>query len=268
MVSFWWIHSGYSLVWDFRLLTGLEFLFRWRSYFSSPCCIVSEPVFSSDFYIPFFGQKHFNIKLYSDSYVFIILNRWIFGCPLSFGRSKTTEVSHRWRCDAFNNAVDVMIWWSLIILFPNSDFSFDYWVSSGWSKLLWCPKCFPEGELVVFFFQFLNPSTYSLYDIVVLVGDLTIVLFCFRFCIYSYVVGDSFSWDRSTVPSSSFWEKVVNMFLPTRESRGSTVNGVPSAWLRFFALRSAINWSIKIGPAVVWTSNVIESYHTTKLCRF
>ena len=98
-----------SLVCDFRLLTGLELLFRWRSYFSSPCCIVSEPVFSSDFCIPFFGQKHFNIKLYSDSYVFIILNRWIFGCPLSFGRSRAMEVSHRWRGDAFNKVVDVMI---------------------------------------------------------------------------------------------------------------------------------------------------------------
>ena len=124
-----------------------------------------------------------------------------------------------------------------MFLSPKSGSSFEYWVPSGWSKLLWCPKCFPEDELVVFFFQFLNPSTYSLYDIVVLVGDLTIVLFCLRFCIYSYVVGDTFSWDRSAVPSSSSWEKVVNVSLPTRESRDSTVNGVLSAWLRCFALQ-------------------------------
>ena len=70
-----------------------------------------------------------------------------------------------------------------------------------------------------------------------LVGGLTIVLFCFRFCIYSCVVGDSQSWDRSAVPSSSSWEKGVNVSLPTRESRDSIVNGVLSAWLRFFAIQ-------------------------------
>ena len=103
---------------------------------------------------------------------------------------------------------------------------------------------FLKVRLLFFSFQFLNPSTYALYRIVVLVGDLTIVLFWSRFCIYSCVVGDRLSWDRSAVPLSSSWEKVVNVSLSTRKRRGSTVNGVPSAWLRCFALRSAINWSI------------------------
>ena len=114
------------------------------------------------------------------------------------------------------------------------------------------PICsLPEGEVIVFSFQFLNPSTYALYRIVVLVGDLTIVLFWSRFCIYSCVVGDRLSWDRSAVPLSSSWEKVVNVSLSTRKRRGSTVNGVPSAWLRWFALRSAINWSIKMVSSMV-----------------
>ena len=92
---------------------------------------------------------------------------------------------------------------------------------------------------------------YTLYGIVVLVGDLTIVLFCFRVFIYSCVVGDSLSWDRSAIPSSSSWKKFVNISFPIRERRGSTVNGVPSAWLRCFALRSEINWSIRIGSFIV-----------------
>ena len=134
-----------------------------------------------------------------------------------------------------------MVWWSFIIHSPKFGSSFEYWVPSGWSKLVWCPKCLPEGEVVVFSFQFLNHSTYLLNGIVVLVGELTKVLFCFRFCIYSCVVGDNLSGDRSAVPSSSIWEKVVNVSFPTRDSRGSTVNGVPYACLKCFGLQSAIN---------------------------
>ena len=107
--------------------------------------------------------------------------------------------------------------------------------------MLWCPKYLSEGEVVVFSFQFLNHSTYSLYGIVVLVGELAMVLFCFRFCIYSCVVGDDLSGDRSAMPSSSSWEKVVNVSFPTRDSRGATVNGVPYTCLKCFGLQSIIN---------------------------
>ena len=64
-------------------------------YFRPPVALSPSQLFSSTFCIPFFGQKYFNINLYSDSYVFIILNRWIFGCLLSFERSRTMEVNHQ-----------------------------------------------------------------------------------------------------------------------------------------------------------------------------
>ena len=52
---------------------------------------------------------------------------------------------------------------------------------------------------------------------------------------------DRSSCDRFSFPSRSSWEKVVNVTLPMRDIRGSIVNGVPSAWLRWCALRSAIS---------------------------
>ena len=88
--------------------------------FLHPVALSPNQLFSSDFYMPFFGQKYFNIKLYSDLYVFMVSNLWILGCLLSFGSSSTMEVRHRCRGDAFNSAVavDVMVWWSFI--FPRS----------------------------------------------------------------------------------------------------------------------------------------------------
>ena len=138
-------------------------MFRWRSCLFFPLlhCLLAS-FFSATFCIPFFGQKCFKIKLYSDSYVFIIRNLWILGCPLSFGSSRTIEVSHWCRGDACNSAMNVMVGWSFIILSPKSGSSFDYWILSGLSRYLWCPKCLPEGEVAVFSFQFLDPSTYLL----------------------------------------------------------------------------------------------------------
>ena len=58
------------------------------------------------------------------------------------------------------------------------------------------------------------------------------------------------------------------MFLPINESRGSIVNGVPSAWLIFFELRSAISWSIKIGSSMVLNDKFLVafiSFHCTNV---
>ena len=66
--------------------------------------------------------------------------------------------------------------------------------------------------------------------------------------------------------SSSSCEKVMNVSFPMRDNNGSTVNGVPSVWLRWFAFLSANNWSISIGSSIVLNCNFfadLMSFHFT-----
>ena len=95
---------------------------------------------------------------------------------------------------------------------------------------------------------------------------MTIVLFCFKFFIYNCSVGDSRSLDRSAVPSSSSYEKVVNVSFPMRDKNGLTVNGFLSAWLRWCAFLSVITWSISVGTSIFLNSKFfvdLMSFHFT-----
>ena len=84
-----------------------------------------------------------------------------------------------------------------------------------------------------------------------LVVELTLVLFCFRVFIYNCIVRNSWSLDRSTFPSRRSCEKVVNVSFPMKDNKGSTVSGVLSTWLRWSVFLSAINCSIRFGSSIV-----------------
>ena len=65
-----------------------------QKFFLPPVWLFPNHWFDSAFFIPCFGQKYFNSKLYCDSYVLMIRNRCICGRPLSFGNRITMDMSH------------------------------------------------------------------------------------------------------------------------------------------------------------------------------
>ena len=133
-------------------------LFQWRSCFRPPVWLYPIHLFSFAFFKPVFGQHYLRIKLYSNSYGFIIFNRFIFGLPLSLGCNKTIQMNYRWRGDKLIKDINVMVWCSFIILSLKFDSTSDCWVPSSLNRLWWCPRYIPEGDIVVCSFQFLNRS--------------------------------------------------------------------------------------------------------------
>ena len=75
---------------------------------------------------------------------------WIFGLPLSFGRRRTRDISHRKSGASFNSVIKIMIWCSDSILSLKSGDSFEYFVPSGLTRLWWCPSYRPDGKVIFF----------------------------------------------------------------------------------------------------------------------
>lgn len=134
MASYWWINRNCFV----NLWLSISNLFRvavsMALIFFVPLFDYRLSIFFSTFFISFFGQKYFRIKLHSGLYVFIIRYLRIFGFPLSLDRSRTMKVSYRWRGDTFSRAIDVMVWCSFIIISPKSCCFSDYWVPSQLSR--------------------------------------------------------------------------------------------------------------------------------------
>ena len=107
-----------------------------------------------------------------------------------------------------------------------------------------CPRCLPEGEVVVASFQFLNPLLNSY-------NGITFSLFRFRRFRYLATVLEMSSFDKSAVPSSNLPEKILKLSVPINDAKGSMVSGVPSAWLRWFDIPSITNFSICSSSSIV-----------------
>ena len=132
-----------------------------QKFFLLPVWLFPNHLFDSTFFMPCFGQKYFNTRLYLDSYVLMIRSRCIWSLPGSFGSRITIEVNQRWSGFSFKSAIDMILWCKFHILSLKSSFLLLYWFPSGESKLWWWPKCRPDGEAVVDSFHFLNPCLYS-----------------------------------------------------------------------------------------------------------
>ena len=87
--------------------------------------------------------------------------------------------------------------------------SSEYYVPSGFSRLCMCPRCLPEGEVVVAYFQFLNPLLNYFNGITFSFSVDIISLFRFRLFRYLATVLEMSSFDKSAIPSSNLSEKLV-----------------------------------------------------------
>ena len=72
-----------------------------------------------------------------------------------------------------------------------------------------CPRCLPEGEVVVASFQFLNPLLKFFNGITFSFSVDIISLFPFRIFNYLATVLETSSLDTLAIPSSKFSEKLV-----------------------------------------------------------
>ena len=115
--------------------------FRWRSYFFvslfgyllTICSLLHFSFLSS-------AKSISELDIF-DLYVFVIINRFCWCYPLPLGNNRIIDVNHLWIEFVFIRTIDVIVWYSRIVLSPKSGFSSEYWVSSGLSRL-WGIDCY------------------------------------------------------------------------------------------------------------------------------
>ena len=152
------MHSGcFVILWVSIISWSIVAVSTAQKFFRPPVRLLPNHWFDSYFFIPCFGQKYFNTKLYSDSYVLMIHNRCICGRPMSFGNKIAMDVSHILSGFSFRSAIEVILWCKFHILSLKFSLFSLYWLTSGKSKLWWWPKCLLEGDVVVDSFHFLKP---------------------------------------------------------------------------------------------------------------
>ena len=115
-----------SMISSFIVTVSMELVI-----FILPIYFVPNHLLLSNFFIPNLGQNYLSVRLYSDLYVLMILNRWIFGLPASFGRSIKMKISHRDNGFLLRSTIVMMLWCSSYTISLKATLSSKYNTSSG-----------------------------------------------------------------------------------------------------------------------------------------